>query len=133
MARNLHMTRNGNIAIAAAVASGIESGDIAVLGSAGLFGYALTDRVTTALLADYNKTLPQGLADGEASVELPGISTAVRLTADGTGLSAFVKAYWDATNKVVTATASGNTFIGWTLEAIAADAVGVVGLMGAGS
>lgn len=117
-----------------AVSSGVAAGEIAVLGSAGLFGIALTDRyVAATYTSDYALTPPQGLSDGQATVDIPGCAYVATFTADGTGLSAFVKCYWDDGNNEITATSSSNTFIGYTIEAISADATGKVAVMAPGA
>lgn len=82
--KNLGRTRNAQISIPASVAVGTLAGQVVPIGADGLHGLTLTDRVTTAQLNDYSRNLPQGLKNGEASVELIGISTSVRLTVAGT-------------------------------------------------
>lgn len=125
MARNLHQTRNAQIAIACAVAAGTVSGDVVLVGSAGLTGFALTDRATTDTINA--GTAPQGLADGQASVELTGISTAVRLTVAG-GVALGAKVYKVTADGTYSGTATSNPLIGFALEAIADGQTGPVGL-----
>ena len=113
--QNLVTTRNGNIAIPLAVAAGVVAGDIVLVGDQGMIGLALTDRFLTA---DYTtevvKTPPQGLANGEASVELPGITTSVQLTVAGSP-AVGDPVYRVASDGTYSATATDNAFIGWYL------------------
>lgn len=131
MAKNIRYQRPSNLVLPLAVASGTESGDVVAVGSAGLTGLALTDRATTATIADGDAA--PGLADGEASVELPGIATAVELTIDAAGAAALGAKIYVTSGGVYTITATANTFIGYALEAISASGSGLVGLAGAGS
>lgn len=122
MAKNLEATRNANIIWPLPVASGVTAGQIVLIGAAGLWGWAQTDRVTTALLSDYTRTLPQGLVDGQASVELPGISTAVRLTVAGTP-AVGDRIYRVAADGTYSTTATGNLMIGYALEILSGTVV----------
>lgn len=125
MAKNMKTTRNSWIVKALAVASGTLSGAVVQIGSAGLTGHVLTDRATTATI-DAGTAAP-GLADGEASVELIGIAKSVSLTvADNTTVGQ--KVYIKASDGTYTTTASGNTFIGYALEAKTGPATVEVGL-----
>jgi hypothetical protein len=131
---NTVMKRDANVAIAAAVAAGTLSGHIVPLGAAGLFGIAETDRFVAANYTPETALVPPpGLEDGEATVILSGISQIQRYQADGTGLAQYVKAYWNNATRRVTATSAGNTYIGYTLDALAANAFGRVGIMANGS
>lgn len=125
MARNLAVTREAQTTLAVQVAAGTKSGDIVLVGSAGLTGWALTDRATTATI-DAGTSAP-GLKDGEASVELTGIHTGVYLTVAG-GVALGAKVYKVAADGTYSGTATGNTLIGFALEAIADGAKGIVGL-----
>lgn len=112
--KNLHMTRSAQIVIACAVAAGTVSGDVVLVGAEGLTGLALTNRATTATINA--GTAAPGLTDGQASVELIGVSTAVRLTvaeAAALGEGIYKKA-GDGT--YTTANDAGNQFIGYALE-----------------
>lgn len=80
----------------------IHSGDLVIIGS--VAGFAETD-----------------IVEGDTgSVLLEGVfSTAKDANAIGQG----AKCYWDAVNKVITATAQGNTYVGFAhYAALAADA-----------
>lgn len=117
--RNLHMTRSAQIAIACAVAAGTKSGDVVLVGAEGLFGVALTDRATAATITA--GTAAPGLTDGQASVELVGVSTAVRVTvAEQVALGEGV--YRKASDGTYTTADAGNQFIGYALEATSAAA-----------
>ena len=135
MSKNLNRTRNAQLVIPAPVPAGTVAGSVIVLGANALTAYTLTPQVTAADLADTSSTTtPQGLAAGEASVELIGISTSVNLTmavavaqfdriyrvrADGT--------YTNAPNTGGT-TPITNDPVGFALAAAAAGAVVPVGL-----
>lgn len=80
------MTRYSQIVIAVATALGTTAGNIVLIGTEGLSGVALTDRVTQGQIDDITKNLPQGMANGDTAVELTGIHTAVNLTVAGTAL-----------------------------------------------
>lgn len=111
----LHKTSGGDVVIAAAVAAGVVGGDIVLLGANGLFGYALTDRFVAANYGtEVLATPPQGLADGEASVELPGITRTVDLTVAGAPALGD-PVYRVAADGTYSTTATGNLFIGWYL------------------
>lgn len=126
--KNLIMTRNAQVVLPLAVASGVTAGDVVLIGDQGLLGLALTDRFLTA---DYGTeviaTPPQGLANGEASVELLGVSAVVALTVAGTQTlgDAVYRASADGT---YTHTATDNNFIGWDLGVAPDGAAVLVGL-----
>lgn len=112
--KNLYMTRNAQIAIACAVAAGTKSGDVVLVGTEGLTAVALTDRATTATINA--GTAAAGLADGQASVELVGINTAVRLpVAEAVALGERI--YRKASDGSYTSADAGNVAIGYALEA----------------
>lgn len=118
MAKNTHMTREGNVVMPLTVTA--TSGDVVPIGDQGLMGYALTS--TYSASADDGSIIPpQGLADGQASVEVIGVSRVVRLTVAGSpdvGDPVF-----RASNGTYTATATNNKFIGYSLGS------GLVGLV----
>ena len=60
-------------------------------------------------------------ANAPGALAVVGIFQFPKVTTAGSGIAAGTKAYWDATNKVLTATAQGNTYLGKTTKA-AADA-----------
>jgi hypothetical protein len=127
VSKNSIMTRDGNVVLPLAVAAGTVAGEVLTIGDQGLIGYALTDEYDeSAYTTETIAVPPQGLADGEASVEIPGVSRVVKLTVAGgvdLGDPVFISA-----QDTYSATASDNTFIGWALEDIAAGEEGLVGL-----
>ena len=82
MAKNLHQTKNSNVTHACKVPAGTKSGDVLRLGEH-LTAWALTDRATAETIN--NGTAAHNLAEGEATCELAGVSTVVRLTMKGAG------------------------------------------------
>jgi len=111
----LHKTSGGDVVIATAVAAGVVGGDIVLIGTAGLVGYALTDRFVAANYGtEVLATPPQGLADGEASVELPGITRTVDLTVAGSP-AVGDKVYRVTADGTFSTTATSNQFIGYYL------------------
>lgn len=125
MAKNVKTTRKSWICKALAVAAGTVSGQVVQIGSAGLTALALTDRATTATI-DAGTAAP-GLDDGEATVELIGVATSVNLlVANNTTVGQ--KVYIKSDDGTYTTTASGNTLIGYALEAKTGPATVEVGL-----
>ncbi len=121
MSKNLHKTRNANIGVYGAVPAGTVSGDVLPLGSGGLIGWALTDRVTQAELDDFsnNSVIPsQGLKDGEASLELIGVATSVKLEVSA-AVTLWATVYVTP-GGAYTPTAMGNTQVGFALAAATA-------------
>lgn len=110
MAKNTAMTRNSQVVVAITVASGTKSGDVLAIGAGGLMGYALTDRYV-ASTDDGTKAMPQGLADGQASVELQGVSRVINEPVTGSPTAG--AAVYRTAAGAYTATATGNTFVGW--------------------
>lgn len=78
MAKNLNRTENAGISVPVAVPDGTDPGDVIVLGGA-VLAHVITERVTQAKLDNYNLNTPQGLKDGQASVELIGCHLSVNL------------------------------------------------------
>ena len=60
-------------------------------------------------------------ANTPGSLAVVGVFDFPKATGTGSGIAAGTKAYWDATNKVATATVGSNKFLGKTTKA-AADA-----------
>lgn len=112
MAKNLYKTAKALLHAALAVPAGTKSGDVVPIGTKGLKGWALTDAATAETVAD--GTAAPGLADGQATVELVGISLAVNLPVAGAG-AVGDKVYKVAADGTYSGTASGNTFIGYAL------------------
>ncbi|GAA4002335.1 hypothetical protein GCM10022631_11270 [Deinococcus rubellus] len=114
--RNLKFkSDNGRgVSLALTVPVGTVAGQLVPIGAAGLYGYAETDAVTPAL-----RTLgraPQGLRDGQATVNLPGIGQVIDLGILPGGTNDGDKLY-QTPGGAVTATATSNLFIGWKLGA----------------
>jgi predicted RecA/RadA family phage recombinase len=61
------------------------------------------------------------VADAPGSLAVSGVFDLPKATGAGSAIAIGIQAYWDATNKVVTATATGNKYLGKTTKA-AADA-----------
>ncbi len=102
------------------------SGDVVPLGTGGLIGWALTNRVTQADIDDFNKVTPQGLKDGEASFELVGVSTAVKLTVNA-AIAQWAPVYRTPTG-LFSPTDTGNTMVGFALATTTAAGIVPVGL-----
>jgi predicted RecA/RadA family phage recombinase len=84
---------------------------------------AAGDVVVQGELIGIAKTPIAANAPGALAVE--GIFDLPKATGAGSAIAVGAEAYWDATNKVVTATAGTNKFLGKTVRA-AADADGTV-------
>lgn len=126
MSKNSIMTRDGNVVLPLA-ASGASAGDVIAIGSAGLTGYCLTDEyVESDYTTETIAVPPQGLADGEASVEIIGVSRVVSLTVAG-GVALGAAIYSDGAGGY-DGTSTTEVFIGYALEAISAGEAGLVGL-----
>jgi hypothetical protein len=128
MAKNLALTREAQTTVALPVAAGTKSGDVVLIGTSGLTGWALTDRATTATINSpvYGQA-PQGLQDGEASVELIGIHTALYLTVAGAVVPGD-RVYKVTADGSYSKTATGGTFIGYSLTTTPDAGVAIVGL-----
>ena len=126
MSSNSIMTRDGNVVLPFSIAS-VTAGDVVAIGTAGLTGYALTD---TYVASDYTtETIavpPQGLADGEVSLEAIGVSRVVSLTVDG-GVALGAAIYSDGAGGY-DGTSTTEVFVGYALEAITDGDAGMVGL-----
>lgn len=116
MAKNIRHTKAGNVCLALAVTAGNASGNVVPLGTAGLRGLLLTNRATTALI-NSGEAAP-GLANGEATVELIGVSTVVDLAVAG-AVAQYARVYATYATGVPTYDATGTHFIGYALEAAA--------------
>ena len=84
-------------------ASAVTAGDVVVQGD--LVGIAKLDIAASAL----------------GALAVTGVFDVPKTAGQGTAIAAGKKVYWDATNKVATETAQGNTYLGKTVAA-AADA-----------
>ena len=119
--------------------AGVKEGDIVQLGTAGLYGIALTDTYVEADYLDtgskFPQTPPASLADGQATILLPGVALVMEVTAEA-ALGAYAKAYLVVSGGdkgKVNGTATSQPFVGYTLAAIAADAKGMLAVMAGGS
>lgn len=124
MSRNLNRTKNALLTVPGVVPEGTRIGQVIPLGTDGLIGYALTDRVTQADIDNGNKVVPQGLKDGEASLELVGCSLSVNLEI-ATAVDQWAAVY-RAADGTYTNVATGGTKIGYALETTAAAGVAKV-------
>ena len=123
--KNLYRRDQTGLRIRAAVAADTVSGDVALVGDQGLVGACITDRATTATIAD--GTAAPGLSDGEATVVLNGFHESYLLTVDG-GVSQGDKVYRVTADGTYNASATGAVFIGWALADIADGEIGEVAL-----
>lgn len=120
MAKNVKMTRNGNVVLPMAVAAGTVAGEVLFVGSSNLRGYTLTPR-TAAIDVNSDEAYVHGLAVGEASVELLGINLVVQLTVGGAAVAVGDPVYLVAgTPNTYTQVVTGNTLIGYALTATSA-------------
>lgn len=112
MSKNLHQTKNSNVTHTCAVPEGTKSGDVFKLGP--LTAWALTDRATAATIAD--GTAAQNLKEGQATCELAGVGTVVKLPAAIAG-------------KSFTEFSVNGAAVGVALEDYEADGVAIVALV----
>ena len=116
--KNLKMIAHtgGAVTMPLAVPAGTVSGDLVPLGTAGLYGYATTTRVSTEQAA--KGTGPQGYIEGQAGVYLPGIVAVVRVSSAAlNGIADYAKVYI-APDKTYSGAASGNTWVGYRMGAM---------------
>lgn len=126
MATNTRHQGAPNVALPLTVGETVAAGDVIKIGTAGLTGHVLTARATTATITA--GTAAPGLTDGQASVELIGVTKVVDLKVESAaGVEVGAAIYVDG-NGDYTETAAGNSFIGWALEEIDDEATGKVGL-----
>lgn len=126
MSKNSIMTRDGNVVLPFSIAS-VTAGDVVAIGSAGLTGYALTDTYDeSAYTTETIAVPPQGLADGEVSLEVIGVSRVVKLTVAG-GVAVGAAIYSDGSGGY-DGTSTTEVLVGYALEAISAGEEGLVGL-----
>lgn len=121
MAKNSNRTRDANVVMPLTI-SGAVSGAVVLIGNQGMIGYALTDTYAAANFTVDGTVPPQGLTEGQVSVELIGISRVVKLTVTG------APSVGDAVYRVTAGGAYGTTaldnqFIGYSVGA------GLVALM----
>lgn len=127
MSKNLHKTAQAQISAALAVPVGTKSGDVVFIGTSTLKGHALTDAATAETVAA--GTAAPGLAAGQATVELVGVSLSVKLTVAAGGALGD-KVYKVTADNTYSGTASGGKFIGYALADWTAGTVVPVGLAG---
>lgn len=116
MAKNITVHSRVNVTLALPVPANTPAGVPVLLGTDGLKGFTLTPRTSAATLAA--GTSPQGLLEGEASVELQSIFTVARLALT-TAVTQFGAVYMTGAG-AFTNVASGNTKIGYARKTIAA-------------
>lgn len=114
-----HAYTGGSVTLAMTVLAGTKSGDIVKFGTAGLYGVAETDRVTTEQAA--KGTGPQGYVEGQAGVYLPGITLTLMVPAAAlTGIADFAKVSFDPATKTYAAAADAaapTAYVGYRLNA----------------
>lgn len=113
--KNLKKHKEANVSIALPVPAYAVSGGVVPLGANGLKGIVKTDRATAATITA--GTAAQGLADGQATVELLGISNILSLAIDAAAAQ-FALVYVTPAG-AYSATAAGNTKIGYVIDALA--------------
>lgn len=114
MKNRKHGKLEDSVTLPLPVPDGTKSGDIVILGTAGLYGVATTDKITTAII-NAGGNVPQGYVDGQGGVFLPGIS--ITLAVANTALTAFAtfaKVYKSAAG-AYTATTT-DTFVGYKIN-----------------
>jgi hypothetical protein len=126
---NLKHTKNGNVLLALAVTAGNAAGNVVPLGSSGLRGILHTSRATTATIAA--GTAGQGLADGEATVELIGINTVIDLAIAG-AITQYAPVFATYAAGVATYDATGTHFVGWVLETLSGAGTAEVAIAASG-
>lgn len=126
MAKKIKQKKDALITRAVPVADGTLVDNVVLLGAAGLKGYVITDRATTAKINE--GTSAPGLADGEASVTLLGVSLVVELAI--TNAVAQFAAVYVTPGGAYTATATSNTKIGYALETLSGAGNADVALIG---
>jgi hypothetical protein len=115
VAKNTVMhSKDGNTILALTKAS-VTAGSVVLVGDQGLIGYALTDTyVASNYSAESASPPPAGLVDGQAAIELPGITRVVKLTVAGTP-DVGDRVFRIASDGTYGVTATDNNFIGWWL------------------
>jgi len=117
MAKKIKQNRNAQVTLPLPVASGTVADRIVILGSVGLKGYTHTDRATTALIAA--GLAAPGLKDGEATVELIGVSLVAELTL-ATTITQFDKVYRVTADGTYSNSPTSAVFVGYALQTLAA-------------
>ena len=110
--KNLKRTKNAQIGVALPVPATAVTGQVVPLGADGLRGLMVTARATAETIAD--GTSAPGLKDGEATVELIGVHTTIKV-AVAAAIAQFAPVYVTAAN--VYSTTNTGTRCGVTLEA----------------
>ncbi|AFZ67079.1 hypothetical protein [Deinococcus peraridilitoris] len=108
-----HRSQDGRgITLALTVPAGATNGRPVALGGGGLYGVLETERVTADMLKA--GTAPQGLREGQASVNLPGIGQTIDVGALPVAIADFGRVYLTPAG-APSEVAAGNTWIGWRL------------------
>jgi len=134
MAKNVKMTRNGNIVQTFSVPAGTVGGEVLAIGTDGLMVLTMTDAYAS-IDPTSATTYPQGIdAANEVSAEILGVNVAVELTVGDGAVAVGDAVYLVAGSPDTYSNADGsgaNTLIGWALTATsAAGDVATVGLKG---
>lgn len=116
MAETLILRKDALATLALPVPAGTIKGNVVVLGANGLRGFTQTDQAT-APNAPLGKNAP-GLLVGQATVILIGVSLVASLAINA-AINQYDKVYITA-GGVYTPTSAGNTFVGYSLDTLAA-------------
>lgn len=123
MAKNFayHVGQFGSVVAPLPVAANAKSGDLVLIGTAGLWGIALTDRATAGLGGNLDKgEAAPGLKDTEASVLLPNVLYKLNAVSSVAAIARFAKVYYNPATKVYNTTAAGNIFVGYSADDVTA-------------
>lgn len=110
--KNLVKTKDAQIGIATPVPAGAVGGNVVALGADGLTAVLITDRATADKISA-GLSAP-GVKDGEATVELVGVSLVTRQP-NVPAVNLYAALYLDNTG-AIKLTATGNTKIGYALD-----------------
>ena len=110
--KNLLKTKNAQVGYAGPVPAGSVAGQVVALGADGLTAVLITERATTDKI-NQGLTAP-GVGDGEASVELVGVSLVTRQP-NVPAVNRYAALYVDNTG-AIKLTATGNIKIGYALD-----------------
>lgn len=109
--KNLVKTKNAQLGVALPVPAYAAPGQVVPLGTGGLSAILITTRATSATIAA--GTSAPGVRDGEATVELVGVSLITRQNAPA--VAQYVPLFVDNAG-ALTLTAAGNIKVGYALD-----------------